>query len=207
MLDHKSLAGVRRAMAEVADRQRDLVAAEANLQQAIRVLHATGGSLQEIADVVGLSRQRIHQIVKESGGVPGRRRRRTAGVMTCSFCDRTQAEVAKLIAGPEVRICDGCVADVGGRLTPVDAARRCSFCGQAGDQVDAMADRHGAAPWVCRECLDLCREIIAEELDTPHRDGSGRRSVDPVVPPQEGAWATRNRRENGRVTTPDGSGG
>ncbi len=167
MLDEQSLAGVRRAMTEVADRQRDLAVAEANLQHAIRVLHATGGSLQEIADAVGLSRQRIHQIVKESGGVPGRRRRRTAGTLACSFCDRSQAEVAKLIAGPEVRICDRCAAGARPLLASVDATLRCSFCGKAGDQVDTMADRDGAAPRVCRECLDLCDEIIAEELGSP----------------------------------------
>lgn len=167
MLDEQSLAGVRRAMTDVADRQRDLAVAEANLQHAIRVLHATGGSLQEIADAVGLSRQRIHQIVKESGGVPGRRRRRTAGMLACSFCDRSQAEVAKLIAGPDTRICDGCVAAAAGRLAPVDATLRCSFCGKAGDQVETMADHDGAAPRICAECLLLCHEIIAEELGSP----------------------------------------
>lgn len=167
MLDQPSLAGVRRAMTEVADRQRDLAVAEANLQHAIRVLHATGGSLQEIADAVGLSRQRIHQIVKESGGVPGRRRRRAAGQMACSFCDRTQAEVAKLIAGPDVRICDGCAVSATARLAPMDATLRCSFCGKAGDQVETMADRDGVAPRICAECLLLCHEIIAEELQSP----------------------------------------
>jgi len=167
MLDQPSLAAVRRALTEVADRQRDLAVAEAGLQHAIRVLHATGGSLQEIADAVGLSRQRIHQIVKESGGVPGRRRRRTAGRLACSFCDRDQSEVAKLIAGPDVRICEGCVAGAADRLAPVDAAVRCSFCGKAGDQVDTMADRAGAAPRICAECLLLCREIIAETMEAP----------------------------------------
>jgi len=28
---------------------------------------------------------------------------------TCSFCGKPQSEVAKLIAGPEAYICDGCV--------------------------------------------------------------------------------------------------
>lgn len=166
MLDEQALHGVRRAMTEVAGRQHDLAVAEANLQHAIRVLHATGGSLQEIADAVGLSRQRIHQIVKESGGVPGRRRRRAAGQLACSFCDRSQAEVAKLIAGPDVRICDGCAASAAGRLALMDATHRCSFCGKAGDQV-GLADRDGAAPRVCAECLLLCHEIIAEELHSP----------------------------------------
>ncbi len=28
----------------------------------------------------------------------------------CSFCKKTDAEVSKLVAGPRVFICDGCVA-------------------------------------------------------------------------------------------------
>jgi len=30
--------------------------------------------------------------------------------LTCSFCGRSAAEVAKLVAGPKVYICDRCVA-------------------------------------------------------------------------------------------------
>jgi hypothetical protein len=30
--------------------------------------------------------------------------------LTCSFCGKSDREVAKLVAGPRVFICDGCVA-------------------------------------------------------------------------------------------------
>jgi ATP-dependent Clp protease ATP-binding subunit ClpX len=30
-------------------------------------------------------------------------------LLACSFCGRNETEVAKLIAGPNVFICDGCV--------------------------------------------------------------------------------------------------
>lgn len=33
--------------------------------------------------------------------------------LACSFCDKNQRDVAKLIAGPTVYICDGCVGDAG----------------------------------------------------------------------------------------------
>lgn len=33
----------------------------------------------------------------------------------CSFCGRSEAEVAKLVAGPKVFICDECVA-IAGRI-------------------------------------------------------------------------------------------
>ena len=47
-------------------------------------------------------------------------------VMTCSFCGKSQDQVAKLIAGPGVRICDDCVdlctriieEEVGARPSP-----------------------------------------------------------------------------------------
>lgn len=164
MLDEEALASVRQAMTEVADRSRDLAVAEAGLQHAVRVLHATGGSLQEIAQVVGLSRQRVHQIVKASGGVPGRRRRNAAGLLICSFCDRNQADVVKLIAGPNVYICNWCVAAVRARLKGDGDSERCSFCGKEGRHGITLADRDGEAPRICGECLDLCDDILIEEL-------------------------------------------
>ncbi len=165
MLDEEALAAVRRAMKEVADRAHDLEVAEAGLHHTIRVLHATGGSLQEIASAVGLSRQRIHQIVKASGGVPGRRRRKAGNLPACSFCDRKQHEVAKLIAGPGVYICDRCVRANRTQLgEPADGEAKCSFCGKTAGQGQGMAQREGGSPRVCRECLDLCDDILVEEL-------------------------------------------
>ena len=32
------------------------------------------------------------------------------GPLRCSFCNRVEAEVGKLVAGPEASICDACVA-------------------------------------------------------------------------------------------------
>lgn len=170
MLDEEALAAVRRAMKEVADRAHDLEVAEAGLHHAIRVLHATGGSLQEIASAVGLSRQRIHQIVKASGGVPGRRRRKANNLPVCSFCDRRQHEVAKLIAGPGIYICDRCVRTSRPQLAqPADSEATCSFCGKSAARLLSMAEREGqpgrqGSPRICRECLDLCDEILVEEL-------------------------------------------
>jgi ATP-dependent Clp protease ATP-binding subunit ClpX len=31
--------------------------------------------------------------------------------LACSFCDRGQREVQKLIAGPQVYVCDSCIGD------------------------------------------------------------------------------------------------
>jgi ATP-dependent protease Clp ATPase subunit len=105
--------------------------------------------------------------------------------LACSFCGSGQRQVGHLIAGPHVYICDRCVirahAVIAGQgqtasthLATIhqvgDAyeAAQCSFCGKRRYQVAGMA---AAAPGdnlaVCEECLDLCDEIISEELGEP----------------------------------------
>jgi ATP-dependent protease Clp ATPase subunit len=146
----------------------------------------------------------VHQIVDVSTG-KGALKASAATPVTCSFCGRSQAAVRKVIAGPGVRICDGCVdlalealdrgaAQAAGqtRLVATDAAEakaRCHFCGKRREQVSGLAvapdrevvaakqggqrrrrrvagaGRGKAPPRICAECLDLCVEIIGEELD------------------------------------------
>ncbi|NCB32150.1 MAG: hypothetical protein EOM66_12190, partial [Clostridia bacterium] len=38
------------------------------------------------------------------------RKKRTGKDLCCSFCGKTQDEVQRLIAGPEVYICNECIA-------------------------------------------------------------------------------------------------
>jgi ATP-dependent protease Clp ATPase subunit len=103
----------------------------------------------------------------------------TGNLLWCSFCGKSQKQVKKLIAGPGVYICDGCLRRVhavlaapGGRAsTPIATIQQvgdgagagwCSFCGKPRDRVAAMASAGTAQ--MCNECLDLCEEIISEEL-------------------------------------------
>jgi ATP-dependent Clp protease ATP-binding subunit ClpX len=79
----------------------------------------------------------------------------------CSFCDRSQAAVLKLIAGPAVWICDGCVALARKWPDGKDADRHCCFCGKRRELVERLSIQGRAA--VCSECLDLCDEMIAED--------------------------------------------
>src|SRR5688500_20313817 len=41
----------------------------------------------------------------------------------------------------------------------------CSFCGKSQRQVKELIARPGV--YICDECIDLCNEIIDEELTTP----------------------------------------
>jgi ClpX C4-type zinc finger len=189
-MDDKLLAEARQARERLIDAERDLEVARADFHRAVRRLHLHGSSLRELAASLGLSHQRVHQIVEEAGG--SRRwiraksgARRDDLLLVCSFCVKSQHEVAKLIAGPGVYICDGCVTLAEGVLGSGEAARTeygqvttvseqnpripGSFCGKTRDQVPGLAIAppvpHRKAPaTICPECLALCDEIIAEEL-------------------------------------------
>src|SRR5262245_29067967 len=121
--------------------------ARAEFHRAVRRLHLAGASLREIATALGLSHQRVHQIVEAAGG--SRRWRKGAKTPRpgpCSFCGRTAEEVKALITGPGVYICDRCIpvaseaiatggsvgppAAVIGPVAEEDMAERCSFCGK-----------------------------------------------------------------------------
>jgi ATP-dependent protease Clp ATPase subunit len=99
--------------------------------------------------------------------------------LACSFCGQNQKQVRKLIAGPDVYICDRCIsgalavtAEPGRTVsTPIATIRQvrdeagagpCSFCGKPRHQVAAMASAGDAR--ICGECLGLCGEIVDEEL-------------------------------------------
>ena len=187
-MDTELLAEARRAQERLIDAERDAEVARADFHRAVRRLHLNGASLRELAGGLGLSHQRVHQIVESAGGSRRwlRRDRPRSGLMLdCSFCGRGKSQVRKLIAGPGVYICDNCVGLAGsvtgsgepvaaetGWLTAVPAQQprvQCSFCGKCRDQVSglamgppARADRKAAT--ICTECLSLCDEIIAEEL-------------------------------------------
>ncbi len=195
-MDDKLLANARRARERLIDAERDLEVARADFHRAVRRMHLHGSSLRELAASLGLSHQRVHQIVEEAGG--SRRWIRAKGgkggkggaglddlLLVCSFCGKSRGQVRKLIAGPSVYICDGCVGLSEGVLSSGDAARTdygsvtacpeqaqrtlCSFCGKIRGQVPGMAlappGPHRRIPAaICTECLALCDEIISEEL-------------------------------------------
>jgi len=185
----------RRAQERLIDAERDADVARAEFYRAVRRLHLHGASLRELASSLGLSHQRVHQIVEEAGG--SRRwvrirgssgRNRSRDMLACTFCGKTQNEVRKLIAGPGVYICDGCVdlaveVITSGRaghtaFGPLEnvpgeqSGVRCNFCGKDRGQVERVAimpevtvERSSSSAAICSECLVLCGEIITEEFN------------------------------------------
>ena len=73
-MDQELLATAKRAAERLIEAEHDAEVARAEFHRAVRRLHLGGASLREMAAALGLSHQRVHQIVESAGG--GRRWRR-----------------------------------------------------------------------------------------------------------------------------------
>ena len=86
----------------------------------------------------------------------------------CSFCGKSQSEVGELIIGPNVYICLNCAtafARLSKNAAPAEAqSESCSFCGKQAREVDVVLGSEQAR--ICNECLDICQELIADDLQS-----------------------------------------
>jgi hypothetical protein len=157
--------------------------ARADYHTAVRRLHLAGGSLREISQALGVSHQRVQQIVDGAGGSWWQRAWRTRNAArdaVCTGCERPPSEVAKLLAGPDMYLCDGCVALAeaalrgapvtmgdppippraagGPHLAAPGSRAKCGFCRKprAQGRPVVVARRFSA----CGDCLRICREIL-----------------------------------------------
>ncbi len=67
-MDEELLAEALRAEERLIDAERDAEVYRAEFHRAVRRLHLSGASLRELAGALGLSHQRVHQIVESAGG-------------------------------------------------------------------------------------------------------------------------------------------
>ncbi|EDY38573.1 ATP-dependent Clp protease, ATP-binding subunit ClpX [Cyanobium sp. PCC 7001] len=58
-------------------------------------------------------------------------------------------------------------------MAKFDAHLKCSFCGKSQEQVRKLIA--GPGVYICDECIDLCNEILDEELVDTHGSGGGAR--------------------------------
>ena len=173
VLDHDLLEKAKTAGGRLAEAERQALTSRADYHTAIRRLHLAGGSLREIAQALAVSHQRVQQIVDVAGGSWWRRVWRTRNLTRdaiCTWCDRPPSEVSKLIAGPNVYICDACTAIAERAMTgstrsagELRQARegekgRCSFCSKKKSHKRPLVT--GPAANICGECLRICREIL-----------------------------------------------
>jgi ClpX C4-type zinc finger protein len=172
-VDQNLLTAARSAADRLAESERQAALSRADYHHAVRRLHLAGAPLRDVAEALGISHQRVQQIVKAGGGTwwsrvwHGRRMRRD---IICSYCGRPPGEVAKMIAGPKVYICDRCIdaaehALRGGKPASAAAAPmartkrgRCSFCGRRSFSGRTLVGTDEKR--VCDACLGLCRQIL-----------------------------------------------
>jgi ribosomal protein L37AE/L43A len=153
------------AQAEVVRLEPQLNAAKVRFGNAIRRLYQAGASARSIAQALGMSDEAVERVVGTTVA------NEYQSVIACNFCNST---TKRLIAGPGVFICSACVEiaqEVGaGRRQdpkavlkdPGDDEVKCSFCGKRPRQVRFAVAAESTL--ICDECLDLCAEILAEEL-------------------------------------------
>ncbi|MEO6084295.1 MAG: ClpX C4-type zinc finger protein [Umezawaea sp.] len=108
-LDEGLLREARAAASRLSEALNEAELAKTGYHGAVRRPHLAGGSLREIAEVLEVSHQRVHQRIEEAGGTAGWKPRTAGADLACSFCGATKTEVAGLVAGPGVRIRDQCV--------------------------------------------------------------------------------------------------
>ncbi|MEB3255439.1 MAG: ATP-dependent protease ATP-binding subunit ClpX [Synechococcaceae cyanobacterium] len=60
-------------------------------------------------------------------------------------------------------------------MAKFDAHLKCSFCGKSQEQVRKLIA--GPGVYICDECIDLCNEILDEELVEGHGSGQGQRQA------------------------------
>src|SRR5262245_37928845 len=170
-IDRELLDKTRKEGARLADAERQVLVARAEYHTAVRRLHLAGASLRELADALGVSHQRVQQIVQGAGGSWWRRAWRTRKHprdAVCTWCGRPPSEVSRLVAGPNVFICDGCLADCEHTLDARTAASgahhrggargRCAFCSRRGSRSRIIVE--GAAASICDECMRISRQFM-----------------------------------------------
>jgi hypothetical protein len=145
-----------------------VVDARAEFHQSIRKLHGSGGSMREIATALGMSHQRVHQIIGEDAIVeveaastdvtphPAAPPAASGREDTCSFCGAPRRDVAKLLAAPgRVFVCDACVRRAQTDLQPTAGGAECSFCRQTSQLTFAEG-----STVICADCLTTCAQML-----------------------------------------------
>jgi hypothetical protein len=101
--------------------------------------------------------------------------------LRCSFCSRSESEVAKLIAGPKVHICDSCIATCNAIL---DATPRGS-----GDWTNLTDAQLLAALKPAEASLDAVRTVLQAQIDTLRRRGISWSQIgDALGVSRQAAW-------------------
>ncbi|MBX9771126.1 MAG: hypothetical protein K2X29_07130 [Candidatus Obscuribacterales bacterium] len=150
--------------------------AKQDYSEAVRDMHKHGMSYREIAVRLGVSHQRIHQLVDQ-----GRKKERSwirlvDYNLKCSFCGLSNQEVSKLVAGSKIFICDVCadncsavvqtkksIKTKNAHFKPLEeaAALSCSFCAKPSRSKTAVVGTSDQQ--ICEACLQSIQHCLHDK--------------------------------------------
>ena len=84
-------------------------------------------------------------------------------VLRCSFCNKSQRDVKKLIAGPAVQICDECV-DICNRIVAEDIVLEAENLERAALPPDPLDTRPSADCHLCGKRTDSSHQLEVPKL-------------------------------------------
>src|SRR5207247_6802250 len=91
-------------------------------------------------------------------------------LLRCSFCNKSQNAVRKLIAGPAVFICDECVG-VCQDIIDEDGNAGCSFCGKSEGAVSKLVTgAYRPLARICDGCLRREHANIDDDVKSQGRE-------------------------------------
>jgi ATP-dependent protease Clp ATPase subunit len=102
--------------------------------------------------------------------------------LRCSFCNKARGQVARLIAGPNVYICNECIAlcnEIIGEVKlppPKPEELCCSYCNRPRSEVRFLLV--GPKTAMCNKCADQRVALLEEEPD-----GADPEAEDPPTEP------------------------
>ena len=176
-IDRDALIATRAARSRVEELEKALDLARANYHTSVRRLYEAGASLRELATGLGVSHQRVHQIVEAA--TPTRERARSISSITaCDFCGRAHLErralqVGRPVAADEVSICDECLGTCRATLERKRTAPATSSQAPPPASGDGMSFAHGVpVRWSDRRLPIGLRRRPSARL--PSRAGTGR---------------------------------